>query len=375
MGGQLNRRHIAIFQLCLLIIVFCLASCQLSPGQTLPTLVPTLALEQPSKTPTPRETRGALPATYTPAPSKIFRAGLLPARASSVQTVESIPSPVPLAALLQIAGKYPQPVDVIYMDSPPAQVDCQSGGLVFKSRFPSNVDGPWRNYHAYLPPCYGIDSRVYPVLFLLHGSIQNDSHWLELGLAEYLDAGISSGRFPPFVVIMPDSGQIGNYTSGGWKSVEGVTVNSLVPFIESNYCVWRSPSGRGISGISRGGYWALEIAFMHPDLFGAVAGHSSHLRLETDPAKYNPLSTYATVDLSRMRIRLDWGENDFLRAGQVELHRLLGSAGIAHEVQVNPGGHSDVYWAEHLAEYIDWHSAVWPRERQDYEMCEIQLDV
>ncbi len=279
-------------------------------------------------------------------------------------TSESSPTPVVLAA------HFPQQTGVAFLETPPRYTICDGKGIVFQSRFPSEVGGGWRNYHVYLPSCYGQDGRSYPLVYLIHGSIQTDSHWLDLGLATYADEGIASGRFPPFIAIMPFSGTIGNISSGGNNSIEGITINYLLPFIESSYCSWKAAAGRTIGGISRGGYWALEIAFSYPDLFSAVSGHSSHLRFETDPAKYNPLATYATADLSGMRIWLDRGEKDFLRTGQDQLHDRLKEVGISHEYRINPGGHSDAYWSEHLPEYLDWHAANWPKERNLYPACD-----
>jgi enterochelin esterase-like enzyme len=279
-------------------------------------------------------------------------------------TPEPSPTPVVLAAL------FPQQTGAAFLETLPRTTACDGIGDVFQSRFPSEVGGGWRNYHVYLPSCYGQDGRAYPLVYLIHGSIQTDSHWLDLGLATYADEGIASGRYPPFIAIMPFSGAMGNISSGGSKSIEGITINYLLPFIESNFCTWKVAAGRTIGGISRGGYWALEIAFSHPELFSAVSGHSSHLRFETDPAKYNPLATYATADLSAMRIWLDRGEKDFLRPGQDQLHNHLKEVGISHEYRINPGGHSDAYWAEHLPEYLDWHAANWPKERNLYPGCD-----
>ncbi len=325
-------RHLCLHQF--IWIVFFLAvslqaGCQLVSASVLPTLVPTLELSHPPQpSVTTRATREAPPATYTHGPTQDLAAVGLPTR-SLTQTPEPTLIQTPAPTPLLVAGNFPQQVEVSFLATPPAQTDCGQHGLVFRSRFPSSVVGPWRDYHAYLPPCYEQDGRAYPVLYLFHGSIQDDSHWLELGLAQYLDAGITSGRFPPIIAIMPKSGRFGNYTSGGWNSIEGITVNSLLPYVDNNYCTWQDPAGRSIGGISRGGYWALEIAFKYPDLFGAVAGHSSHLRFETDPVKHNPLATYANPNIFGMRIWLDRGEKDFLRPGQEQLHNLLLEANMA----------------------------------------------
>ncbi len=271
-----------------------------------------------------------------------------------------------------IAPNFPPssaPLDVVQVESPPQEIECDGQGMLLRSQFPSDVGGPLRNYHAYLPPCYGVDGRSYPTLYLFHGSIQTDTHWIDLGLIEQIELGIREERYPPFIVIMPFNGEIGNITSGNDHSIEGITVNSLIPYIDEQYCTWNAAAGRSIGGISRGGYWALEIAFRHEELFTAVSGHSSQLRFETDRAEYNPLSTYADADLSQMRIWLDWGIDDFLHTGQEQLRDSLLESGANLDVYVNRGGHNDEYWLLHIREYLDWHTAVWPTERDEYPLC------
>jgi enterochelin esterase-like enzyme len=323
----------------------------------------------PELNPTPNFRTGGVPPTYTAVPAAPVEAGLpISEPLPTGSPVPTLPTLLPSATPELLAVAYPQPESAPYLEQPPETAPCERG-VVFRGRFPSKVAGPWREYHAYLPPCYGQDGRVYPVVYLFHGSIQNSSHWVDLGWAAYADAGILAGRFAPFIAIMPFNGQLGNISSGGSKSIEAVTIENLLPFVETNFCTLPGESGRSIGGISRGGYWALEIAFRQPELFGAVAGHSSHLRFETDPARYNPLATYAGADLSAMRIWLDRGETDFLRTGQDQLHEQLLAAGIGHEYHINPGGHSDAYWADHMAEYVDWHAAFWPRERSVYPVC------
>lgn len=353
-----------------LVLAFFSAGCAVGI-EPLPTYAPTALVPQaPDEQPI-----GFVPATYTAVPLATIIPSLEPTPTlqpsptpTETPTPTFTPSPTLIPALAA-PGRPSGNSPALYYDRPPTQTDCNGRGLVLQSHFPSSVGGPWRSYHAYLPPCYGLDGRTYPVVYLIHGSIQTDSHWLDLGLAAVADSGINSGRYPPFIAVMPYSDRLGNISSGGANSIEGITVNNLMPYIESLYCTWNVRDGRSIGGISRGGYWALEIAFLHTPLFSAVAGHSSHLRFETDPERYNPLATYAQADLSAMRIWLDRGETDFLRVGQNQLSEFLTNAGIAHEYYVNPGGHNDAYWAAHLVEYIDWHTAVWPRERSLYPAC------
>ncbi len=349
----------------LLLVAGWLLGCAQQPITLLPTRVPAVNTPViPPAIPPAREPLD-LPATFTPEVGLLV-AGIVTRERTPTPLPTATPQPSPTPVAVQIVYA---PSSAPYRDEPLTATPCTGQGVVYRSRFPSQIDGPWRDYHIYLPPCYGQDGRAYPVIYLIHGSIQSDTHWLNLGLAAHADAGIASGRLAPFIAVMPFNGQLGNITSGGAKSIEAITVDYLLPYIDSAYCTWAAGQGRSIGGISRGGYWALEIAFRHPGLFAAVAGHSSHLRLETDPARYNPLVTYAEADLSNLRIWMDRGETDFLRPGQDQLHNNLLAAGIAHDYWVNPGGHSDNYWAGHIGQYIDWHVAAWPRERTAYPLC------
>ncbi|MEZ4642213.1 MAG: alpha/beta hydrolase-fold protein [Chloroflexota bacterium] len=328
------------------ILLLWLAGCA-QPVPIVPTqlplaVVPTVVTVTPAATVTPLPTSTATP-TLTP---------------TATSTPTSTPTPTP-----NEIPPYTVQDQIVtpFLETPPGSVACDGTGVIFRSKFPSEYGGD-RYYTAYLPPCYGQQGRVYPVLYLFHGSIQTDSHWVELGLPDILDAGIASGQYPPFIVIMPYNTTVGNNTSGGDHSIEGITVNAMLPYIDAHYCTWAAAEGRSIGGISRGGYWALMIAFRHPDLFTSVSGHSSHLRYETDKAEYNPLSTYAEADLSQMRIWLDWGEKDFLYYGQKTLHESLETAGIVHEAHVNEGGHNTTYWLAHIQAYLDWHAAAWSLE-------------
>lgn len=342
-------------KLLLLLPLLTAAACAHQPAMPLPTLAAAAAV--------PQSNFGiGLPATYTPEatlPAPTASPAPLPTAADTATPPPPTAAPLPAAA--------PQSALPI-AQSVPDSTRCDGSGYLYRGQFPS-ASG-WRRYTAYLPPCYRDDGRGYPVLYLFHGSIQTESHWTDLGLARLIDAGIADGRYPPFIVLMPYNGEIGNMTSGNDHSIEGITVNGLIPYVDSSFCSWPQAAGRAIGGISRGGYWALEIAFRHPWLFSAVSGHSSHLRLETDSPDYNPLVTYAQQDLSGLRIWMDWGEEDFLRPGQEQLHNSLTQAGIGHQAIVNPGGHSDSYWAAHLREYLDWHTAGWPRDRLAYPPCQ-----
>lgn len=278
-------------------------------------------------------------------------------------------TPPPTAIPTPISGWFPYPAGAPFWPFLPYDTPCGYRGTLFQHEFPSPVGGPTRLMHVYLPPCYGQDGRAYPVLYLLPGSVQTDSHWADLGIHHWLDALIARGEVPPVIVIMPAAGDLGNNTSGGSLSLEAVITDTVVPYTELHFCAWRNRNGRAIGGISRGGYWAMMLAFRHTDLFSVAASHSGQFELDVDDARYNPLVTYASADLSDMRLWLDWGDADFLQAGQQTLSDRLTAASIDHETHVFEGRHNERYWADHLRDYLYWYTAGWSLDRADYPYC------
>jgi enterochelin esterase-like enzyme len=242
-------------------------------------------------------------------------------------------------------------------------------GQLVDGEVPSRITGTNTPYRVYLPPCYGDDGLAYPLLFLFHGSIHDETQWDRLGVDEAADAGIASGLLPPMIIVLPAGGSLANSTSGGPWSFEGVVVDELLPAIESEYCVWNAREGRAIGGLSRGGYWALEIALRRPTLFASVGGHSAALLdLVHDPS-FSPEFTAFSNDLAGLRILLDIGTEDYLRTNTIAFHEALASGGIAHEWWNGPGQHDDAYWSGNLTRYLAWYADPWPLERQVYPPC------
>ncbi len=310
------------------------AATQLPAPPTISSATPTIpaiaaAPTRPSATPSrPAATRPAIStstATFTPLPT-------------------ATPTPTPTAS-----------------PCPPGQV--QSGV------FPSLLAGGESRYRIYLPPCYGLDGRRYPAVYLFAGNTQDESAWDTYGLDEAAEAAIRAGEIPPMLLVMADGGWLANTTSGGARSYEAHVLEALIPYIEANYCVWAEPAGRAIGGISRGGYWALEIAFRHPQLFVSVGGHSPALIDSHAGPEVNPQFTALSNDLGDLRIYIDIGADDYLLPSTLRLHEDMVAQGIAHTWMLNDGAHEDSYWPAHLAEYLRWYGEVWPSDRDQYPAC------
>ncbi len=236
--------------------------------------------------------------------------------------------------------------------------------------YPSVTAGQM-NYRIYLPPCYGLDGRTYPTLYLLGGNNHTDAIWDDLGVDEVAETGILAKQWPPLLIVLPDGGWIANNSSGGPGSYESVIMNDLIPYIEQTYCAWGDPSGRAIGGLSRGGYWALEIAFRFPDLFASAGGHSAALLDQYAWPAVNPQYTGLSQNLGDLRIYFDIGADDYVINNIRQLHLDMETAvpPIPHTWVLNEGRHEEAYWQTHIPDYLAWYSEPWPLDRTKYPTC------
>jgi S-formylglutathione hydrolase FrmB len=230
----------------------------------------------------------------------------------------------------------------------------------------------------------------YPVLYLLHGALDDWRSWTDEGDAERITAGLNA------IVVMPEGGNGGWYTNwfnggaGGPPEWEEFHIGQLVPWVDATYRTVASRDGRAIAGLSMGGFGAMSYAARHPDLFVWAASFSGAVDIvnnapvalviaaeapadggkpddqfgnrvanEIDWRAHNPWDLAA--NLRGLVLSLDTGNGqpgpyddptrlfdpieDQVHAMSASLHRRLGALGIAHTWDdYGPGTHSWPYW-------------------------------
>lgn len=226
-------------------------------------------------------------------------------------------------------------------------VDCSGRGTVEHVGFEESSQGAQGDYQVYLPPCYADNPAIrYPVVYLLHGAGEDDTYWLQVGMDAAADRAIAQGEIAPMILVLPDGGP------GFGPGRDGVTfdrylVDELVPRIDDSYRTVATRGGRAIGGISLGGGRALATAAEAPTMFAAVGGHS--------PALNNEAALASQLSGADMRVWLDVGEGDYLRAGTVDLAEQMSAAGGDVRLQVSEGAHDRSYWRAHLGEYLSFY--------------------
>jgi S-formylglutathione hydrolase FrmB len=141
-----------------------------------------------------------------------------------------------------------------------------------------------RMVQAYLPDGYDpADPMDYPVIYFLHGANGNHLSYPEIITA--LNIEIAAERIEPVIVIKPDGSGCnwGFFNGCNWTNSElqgdqeDYVVFDLVAEAESRYNIISAPGKRAIMGHSMGGFGAMQAALDHPEVFGAVASHSTYL--------------------------------------------------------------------------------------------------
>jgi len=253
-------------------------------------------------------------------------------------------------------------------------------------KFRSEILGRDVAYAVYVPPDYGLSSRRYPVVYLLHGLTDDESGWIQFGeIGEAADRAIADREIPPMIIVMPDGGATFYINdAAGQVRWEDMFIQEFIPLVDATYRTRPKREFRGLAGLSMGGWGTLVHAFRHPDLFAAGAafsaaawqdedvlgmkpdnwdklfgplfgavGRTGKDRLTAHFRKYNPIDLAKTLpedSLKKVRLYIDCGDDDFLIKANCALHGILLDRKIPHEFRVRDGGHSWSYWRTGIVE-------------------------
>jgi len=260
------------------------------------------------------------------------------------------------------------------------------GGLVYETRtVKSETLKMERKYSVYLPPGYEESDQSYPVLYLLHGSGDDHTGWVQFGQVQHIaDKTIAEGKCARMIIVMPDanSGRRGYFNDiRGDFNYEDFFFNELIPHIEKTYRVRSERRYRAVSGLSMGGGGTIFYALHRPDLFAAAAplsastGSWSFDQFKSRQANMMANTPSVTVTEAQMEAyykrhsieeiikdatqealekikQVRWyvscGDDDFLYEGNSLMHIAFRKSEIPHEFRIKDGGHTWTYWRMEL---------------------------
>ena len=168
-----------------------------------------------------------------------------------------------------------------------AAASAHSGEL-FADSVKSTALGRDLKFTIYLPDGYKDATQKFPVVYLLHGAGGDEVEWARKGGAvETFDGLIKRGLIRPTIAVMPTAGSSTWWADGAAEKVETALMTELLPYVEGKYKASTERKGRAVTGLSMGGYGALNLSLRFPTKFCA-AGIIS-------PAIYDPLPPEASA--------------------------------------------------------------------------------
>lgn len=163
-------------------------------------------------------------------------------------------------------------------------------GQVHGLTYHSKALGKERHLYLWLPPGYSQADKPLPVLYFYHGFGDTESSALVQGrFAQIMDNLLAEKKMTPMVVVFPDTEtdvteavpenfprqeRRKEFYPRNAKAADRELVEDIIPLIEQSYRVRTDAEGRGIAGISQGGYQALVSGMNHLDQFRWLASFS-----------------------------------------------------------------------------------------------------
>ena len=227
---------------------------------------------------------------------------------------------------------------------------------------------------VYLPAEYAISKTNYPVLYLLHGSGDDETGWLTKGRAKaILDSLITNQLCTPMIVVMPNGylEQTGKHYSKEtrlWmESTFEENFSQLIAWTEAHFRTFTDKQHRAIAGLSMGGFHTMHTAallnqsFDYVGIFSALyVPYMSEHRAErtlaiSDLALSDKPAYQHTEALLAQQFatppQLYWiacGKEDFLYQDNVVYRQYLDEKQYPYEYHESTGGHSWKNWMDYL---------------------------
>jgi enterochelin esterase family protein len=221
--------------------------------------------------------------------------------------------------------------------------------------YPSTTLDMQRRMHVYTPPGYDGSKDRYPVLYLLHGSGDEDSGWSTIGRAGFiLDNLLAQKKAQPMLVVMPN-GSLPRLA--GRTDLDRFTnelMKDVIPYVERNYRVLADQEHRALAGLSMGGAQSLRIVTGHPDSFAYVGIWSAGGGRNAEDFEKRNAAFLGAADRVNKTVKLfsiSVGDKDAALAGSKNLAELLKKHGIRHELHISGGGHTWINWRRYLNDF------------------------
>lgn len=151
-------------------------------------------------------------------------------------------------------------------------------GLLSELNYYSKITQSWRRCFVYTPAGYETDTKKrYPVLYLQHGSFEDETGWGSQGKANLiLDNLIAEKKAVPMLIVMDNGYAARSDVQAPLQTTafEEVLMQEVIPMIDAKFRTLPYRESRAIAGLSMGANQTMRIAMNHPETFAYYGGFS-----------------------------------------------------------------------------------------------------
>lgn len=178
------------------------------------------------------------------------------------------------------AGRWGSGIEIPAVDQEFYATKDVPHGLVSEKIYFSKLTNSFRRCFVYTPAEYEQNpQKRYPVLYLQHGSFEDETGWPTQGKAGLiLDNLIAAKKAIPMIIVM-DNGyaykaQTGENQGRPVSVFEEVVINEIIPMIDSKFRTLTDREHRAIAGLSMGANQTMRIIMNNLDKFASYGGFS-----------------------------------------------------------------------------------------------------
>lgn len=267
------------------------------------------------------------------------------------------------------AGRWGSGIEVPAKDQEFYALKDVPHGLISENIYFSKLTNAWRRCFVYTPPSYAANTKErYPVLYLQHGSFEDETGWAVQGKANLiLDNLVAEGKAVPMIIVMDngyankpqDQAAIDNKTRPV-SIFEEVMINEIIPMIDAKFRTKADREHRAIAGLSMGANQTIRIIMNNLDKFSAIGGFSGTSNYPStdpvDPATFldGKFKDGAAIN---SKIKLFWlglgtKEPNPFPASVGAFRAMLDKQGIKNVYYESPGtAHEWLTWRRDLKQY------------------------
>jgi enterochelin esterase-like enzyme len=271
----------------------------------------------------------------------------------------------------------------------PKEPELPFSRLLTNQKFYSSILGADVTYAVLLPEGYNVSKDDYPVVYLFHGFGDKENAWYANGSIQYYSDQYK-GAIVPMIFVMPSANNsyYANRYNGRYPYMDMLT-KDMVPEIDKLFRTKSNKKYRAAMGYSMGGYGALILPALNPNIFSVGVPLSMSFRTDqqyilepqsvfdyqwspifggvgaigqnriTDYFKqYSPFHFFknqAASNFTNLKLFIDCGDDEeSLSITNNNLHTVLRDLNISHQYRVRSGGHSFDYWKKSYPEALKY---------------------